>query len=406
MPLNIEQVRSDFPILSQTVHGKPLVYLDNAATAQKPVQVLDAMDEMHRRLNANVHRGAHWLSEQSTEKYEHAREAVRAFINADSTQEIVFTSGTTGAINLVAFSFGEAFVGEGDEVLVTEMEHHSNIVPWQMLCQRKGAALKVLPFDDRGVLRMDRLPDLLTEKVRIVAVNHASNTLGTVNPVKEIIAQAHRRDIPVLVDGAQGIHHLGANVQDLDCDFYTFSGHKMYGPTGIGVLYGKQRWLERMPPFQGGGDMVGTVTFADTTYAELPLKFEAGTTNYIGAIGMAAAIRYLQALGLEHIAAHEHQLLTYASERLSAIPGLTMYGTAPEKVSLVSLLLKGAHPYDTGMILDKLGIAVRTGTHCTEPLLQHFGITGTVRASFGLYNTLEEVDRLHDGLLKVAEMFQ
>jgi len=406
MPLDIDTVRADFPILAQTVHGKPLAYLDNGATAQKPVQVLDALDEMHRRLNANVHRGAHYLSERSTEKYEQARETMRAFVNARSTSEIVFTSGTTGAINLVAFSFGEAFLAAGDAVLVTEMEHHSNIVPWQLLCQRKGAQLKVLPFDERGVLRMDLLPDLLSEQVKIVAVNHASNTLGTVNPVKEIAAQAHRRGIPVLVDGAQGIHHLGADVQDLDCDFYTFSGHKMYGPTGIGVLYGKEQWLDRLPPYQGGGDMVGTVRFAETTYAELPLKFEAGTTNYIGAIGMAAAVRYLQSLGIEDIAAHEQRLLEHATERLSAIPGLTIYGTAPEKVSLVSFLLEDVHPYDTGMILDKLGIAVRTGTHCTEPLLQHFGITGTVRASFGLYNTLEEVDRLHDGLLKVGEMFR
>ncbi len=406
MSLNIDQIRSEFPILAQHVHGKPLVYLDNAATAQKPVQVLDALDEMHRKLNGNVHRGAHWLSEQSTEKYEHARQTVRAFINAESTQEIVFTSGTTGAINLVAFSFGESFVGQGDEVLVSEMEHHSNIVPWQMMCQRKGASLKVLPFDDRGVLRVDLLPDLLTENVKIVAVNHASNTLGTVNPVKEIAAQAHRRDIPILVDGAQGIHHLGADVRDLDCDFYTFSGHKMYGPTGIGVLYGKQAWLERLQPYQGGGDMVGAVTFAETSYADLPLKFEAGTTNYIGAVGMAAAIRYLQSLGIENVAAHEQQLLNYAQERLSTIPGLTVYGTAPEKVSLVSFLLREIHPYDMGMVLDKLGIAVRTGTHCTEPLLQHFGITGTVRASFALYNTLEEIDRLHDSLVKAVELLR
>lgn len=406
MSLEIEKIRSDFPILAQRVHGKPLVYLDNAATAQKPIAVLDAIDEMHRRLNANVHRGTHWLSEQSTAKYEHAREIVRAFVNAGSTQEIIFTSGTTGAINLVAFSFGEAFVGEGDQVLITEMEHHSNIVPWQLLCRRKGASLKVLPFDDRGVLRMDLLPGLLTERVKIVAVNQASNTLGTINPVKEIIAQAHRRDIPVLVDGAQGVHHLGADVQDLDCDFYTFSGHKMYGPTGIGVLYGKERWLERLPPYEGGGDMVGTVTFAETTYAELPLKFEAGTSNYIGAIGLAAAIEYLQGLGLEDIAAHERDLLDYAHQRLREVPGLTMYGTAPDKVSLVSFLLQGAHPYDAGAILDKLGIAVRTGTHCTEPLLQHFGITGTVRASFGLYNTREEIDRLYAGLIQVGEMFR
>jgi len=406
MPLNIDKVRADFPILAQTVHGKPLAYLDNGATAQKPVQVLAALDEMHRRLNANVHRGAHYLSEQSTERYERARETVRAFINARSSREVVFTSGTTGAINLVAFSFGEAFVGPGDEVLITEMEHHSNIVPWQLLCARKGATLRVLPFDDRGVLRMDMLRGLLTEKVKIVAVNHVSNTLGTVNPVKEIAAEAHRCGIPVLVDGAQGIHHLGADVQALDCDFYAFSGHKMYGPTGIGVLYGKEEWLERLPPYQGGGDMVGTVTFDETSYAELPLKFEAGTTNYIGAVGLAAAVDYLQALGLEAVAEHEQRLLDHALERLSKVPGLTVYGRAPERVSLVSFLLEGVHPYDTGMILDKLGIAVRTGTHCTEPLLQHFGITGTVRASFALYNTLEEVERLYAGLLRVVEMFR
>lgn len=406
MPLNIDKVRADFPILAETVHGKPLAYLDNGATAQKPVQVLAALDEMHRRLNANVHRGAHYLSEQSTERYERARETVRAFINARSSREVVFTSGTTGAINLVAFSFGEAFVGPGDEVLITEMEHHSNIVPWQLLCARKGATLRVLPFDDRGVLRMDMLRGLLTEKVKIVAVNHVSNTLGTVNPVKEIAAEAHRCGIPVLVDGAQGIHHLGADVQALDCDFYAFSGHKMYGPTGIGVLYGKEEWLERLPPYQGGGDMVGTVTFDETSYAELPLKFEAGTTNYIGAVGLAAAIDYLQALGLEAVAEHEQRLLDHALERLSKVPGLTVYGRAPERVSLVSFLLEGVHPYDTGMILDKLGIAVRTGTHCTEPLLQHFGITGTVRASFALYNTLEEVERLYAGLLRVVEMFR
>lgn len=406
MSLDINKIRADFPILNQTIHGKPLVYFDNGATAQKPLRVLDALDKMHRELNANIHRGAHFLSEQSTEKYEDAREVIRGFINAESTREVVFTAGTTAAINLVAFSFGEKFVKAGDEVLVSEMEHHSNIVPWQMMCERKGATLKVLPFDNNGELRMDLLPDLLTEKVRIVAVNQASNSLGTINPIKEIIALAHSRNIPVLIDGAQGIHHIGMDVKDIDCDFYTFSGHKIYGPTGIGVLYGKEKWLEQLPPYQGGGDMIATVTFAKTTYAELPLKFEAGTANYIGAVGLAEAIRYLQSIGVDAIAEHEEKLLKFATERLSSIPGLTIYGNAPKKVSLISFLLDDIHPYDTGMILDKLGIAVRTGTHCTEPVMQHFGISGTVRASFGLYNTTEEIDRLYDALLRVKQMFE
>ena len=406
MSIDINKIRADFPILSQTVHGKPLVYLDNGATAQKPLRVLDALDKMHRELNANIHRGAHFLSEQSTEKYEDAREVIRGFMNAESTREIVFTAGTTAAINLVAFSFGEKFVKAGDEVVVSEMEHHSNIVPWQLMCERKGATLKVLPFDDNGVLRIDLLPSLLTEKVRILAVTQASNSLGTINPIKEIIALAHSRNIPVLIDGAQGIHHIGVDVKDIDCDFYAFSGHKIYGPTGIGVLYGKEKWLEQLPPYQGGGDMIATVTFAKTTYAELPLKFEAGTANYIGAVGLAEAIRYMQSIGINAIAEHEEKLLKYATERLLSIPGLKIYGTAPHKVSLVSFLLKNVHPYDTGMILDKLGIAVRTGTHCTEPVMQHFGISGTVRASLGLYNTTEEIDRLYDALLRVKQMFE
>lgn len=406
MSLDINKVRADFPILSRTIHGKPLVYLDNGATAQKPLQVLDALDSMHRELNANIHRGAHFLSEQSTEKYEDAREVIRGFINAASTREIIFTAGTTAAINLVAFSFGEKFVKAGDEIVVSEMEHHSNIVPWQLMCERKGATLKVLPFDDNGVLRMDLLPGLLTEKVRILAVTQASNSLGTINPIKEIVALAHSRNIPVLIDGAQGIHHIGVDVKDIDCDFYAFSGHKIYGPTGIGVLYGKEKWMEQLPPYQGGGDMIATVTFAKTTYADLPLKFEAGTANYIGAVGLAEAIRYMQSIGIDAIAEHEEKLLKYATERLSSIPGLTIYGNAPKKVSLVSFLLDEIHPYDTGMILDKLGIAVRTGTHCTEPVMQHFGISGTVRASFGLYNTTEEIDRLYDALLRVKQMFE
>ncbi|MDZ7663555.1 cysteine desulfurase [Thiohalophilus sp.] len=405
MTLDVNNIRDDFPILHQSVHGKPLIYLDNAATAQKPVQVLDAIDRIHRQFNSNVHRGTHYLSEQCTEQFEHARQNVRDFINAASTREVVFTSGTTGAINLVAFSFGEKFVHEGDEVLVTGMEHHSNLVPWQLLCERKGARLKVLPFDPPGVLRVDELDNLLTDKVKILAVNHVSNTLGTINPIRKIIDTAHKHGVPVLIDGAQGIHHVGVDVQALDCDFYTFSGHKMYGPTGIGVLYGKEKWLEELPPYQGGGDMVASVSFEKTSYAELPLKFEAGTINYVGAIGLAAAIDYLRAVGLDEIATHERKLLEYATERLSAIDGLTIYGNVPDKVSIVSFLLEGIHPYDTGMILDKLGIAMRTGTHCTEPLLKRFGIEGTARASFAMYNTIDEVDRLYEGIMKVREMF-
>lgn len=406
MALDVEKLRQDFPVLHQSVHDRPLAYLDNAATAQKPLPVLEAIDEMHRRVNGNVHRGAHYLSTQATERFERSRQTVCEFINAASTREIVFTSGTTGAINLVAFSFGERFVHAGDEVLISEMEHHSNIVPWQLMCERKGAHLKVLPFDDDGVLRVNELEAMLSDKVRIIAVNQASNTLGTVNPVRQIIEIAHRHDIPVLVDGAQGVHHVGADVQELDCDFYTFSGHKMYGPTGIGVLYGKEKWLEELPPYQGGGDMVASVSFDKTSYAELPLKFEAGTVNYVGAIGMAAAVDYLRSIGLEAIAAHENALLSYATQKLATVDGLRIYGQAPDKVSIVSFLLDGIHASDIGMILDKLGIAMRAGTHCTEPLLQHFGITGTARASFAMYNTMEEVDRLYEGILKVREMLQ
>ena len=402
--LNIRQIRDDFPILDQQVNGRPLVYLDNGATTQKPRIVLETIENVYNRRNGNVHRGGHYLSLMTTEQYEAARETVRKFINAKETHEIVFTHGTTSSINAVAFSFGEKYVGAGDEIIVTEMEHHANIVPWQMLCERKGARLKVLPVDERGELITEKLEELITAKTKLLALTQVSNVLGTVNPVKEIIEKAHARNVPVLVDGAQGVQHGLADVQALDCDFYVFSGHKIYGPTGIGVLYGKEKWLEEMPPWQGGGDMIKKVTFEKTTYQDLPLKFEAGTMNYIGAIGMAAAINYLKNLGMQEIVSREEELLHHATERLLQIPGMRIYGTAPRKTAILSFLIDEIHPSDTGMILDKLGIAVRTGHHCAEPLMDRYGIPGTVRASFAFYNTEEEADRLYQGLLKVKEM--
>ncbi len=402
---NLLSRRSDFPILSREVYGRPLVYFDNGATTQKPLCVLQTIERFYREINANIHRGVHKLSEESTREYENAREVVRKFLNARKTSEIIFTSGTTASINLVAYSFGEVFVRQGDEVLVTEMEHHSNIVPWQLLCERKGATLKVLPFDSNGELMLNKLPELLTPKTRIVAVTQVSNTLGTVNPIAEIVRIAHSQNIPVLVDGAQGVKHGKIDVQQLDADFYAFSGHKIYGPTGIGVLYGKEEWLERMVPWQGGGDMIATVSFAKTTFNELPFKFEAGTANYIGAAGLATALNYYSSIGPDIATAYEDELLKYATRKLTEIDGLTIYGNAPEKAAIISFLLNGIHPYDTGMILDKMGIAVRTGNHCTQPVIDHFGIDGTVRASLAFYNTFEEIDRLVEALHKVKEMF-
>lgn len=404
MDQSIASLRALFPILDQQIHGKDLVYLDNGATTQKPLPVLDKLLQMHTRLNANIHRGVHFLSEQSTREYEAARERVRAFIGAESAAEIIFTSGTTAAINLVAFSFGEAYVHAGDNIVVSEMEHHSNIVPWQMLCERKGAQLRVLPFDDRGELLLDHLDTLLDARTRLVAVTQTSNALGTINPLEKIIARAHAQSIPVLVDGAQGIVHGGVDVKGLDCDFYTFSGHKMYAPTGIGVLYGKEKYLEAMPPWQGGGDMVKTVSFAKTVYADLPMKFEAGTANYIGAIGLGEAIEWMNRLDWISLLEHEQALLRHATEGLLSIPELKIYGTSERKASIISFNLTQAHPYDVGMILDKLGIAVRTGTLCCEPVMQHFGITGVVRASFALYNTLEEVERLVEAVQRARAM--
>lgn len=402
---NINKIRADFPILNQQVHGKPLVYFDNGATTQKPTCVLDTIGYFYNQVNSNIHRGVHKLSDESTRAYEEAREVVREFINAKSIKEIVFTSGTTASINLVAFSFGEAFISEGDEVIVSEMEHHSNIVPWQLMCERKKATLRVLPFDDNGEVEVSKLDELITDKTKILAITHVSNSLGTVNPIKEIIAKAHSRNVKVLIDGAQGVKHGVIDVQALDADFYVFSGHKLYGPTGIGVLYGKEELLEQLPPWQGGGDMIATVSFTKTVYNELPFKFEAGTANYIGAAGLATAIKYYQSVGIDNAVRYETQLLEYATQQLLAIDGVKIFGTAKEKASIISFIVGDIHPYDTGMILDKMGIAVRTGTHCTEPVMDHFGIDGTVRASLAFYNTRDEIDKLIEGVTRVKMMF-
>jgi len=402
---SIDEIRSEFPILSVKVHGNPLVYLDNGATTQKPVQVLGVMDELYRTANANVHRGVHYLSDLVSERYEAARETVRAFINAAKREEVIFTAGTTSAINAVAFSFGEKFVHKDDEIIISAMEHHANIVPWQMLCERKSAKLKVIPFSNQGVLDLDTYRSMFNERTRIVAVTNASNVLGTVNPVREIIAEAHRHDVPVLIDGAQIIQHGIVDVSDMDCDFFVFSGHKIYGPNGIGVLYGKEKWLNEIPPYQGGGDMVANVTFEKTTYNELPFKFEAGTTNFTGAIGLASALDYVSALGREAVAEREQSLLAKATSGLLSVNGVHIYGTAPHKVSLVSFLPGTIHQYDAGMILDKMGIAVRTGTHCAQPVMNRYGITGNIRASIAFYNTEEEIDSLVEGVRKVTEMF-
>ena len=402
---SIEEIRSDFPILSTKAHGKPLIYLDNGATTQKPLQVISTMEELYRTANANVHRGVHYLSDKVSERYEAARETVRAFINAGAREEIIFTAGTTASINAVAFSFGERYIREDDEIVISGMEHHANIVPWQMLCERKNAKLRIIPFSDEGVLDLEAYRSLLSEHTRIVAVTHVSNVLGTINPVREIVAEAHRHGIPVLVDGAQGIQHGVVDVRELDCDFYVFSGHKVYGPNGTGVLYGKAEMLNELPPYQGGGDMVANVTFEKTTYNVLPFKFEAGTTNFTGAIGLAAALDYLTSMGRGAVAEREQALLAWATAGLSEINGIRIYGTAPHKVSVISFLPGTVHQYDAGMILDKMGIAVRTGTHCAQPLMERYGITGNIRASIAFYNTEEEIEALVKGVRKVTEMF-
>lgn len=405
MTIDIENIRKDFPILEELIHGKPLVYFDNAATTQKPRQVIDEMVKYYYKYNSNIHRGVHYLSNKSTDGNENARILVQNFINAKHSHEVIFTSGTTESVNLVANSFGDRYIFEGDEVIVSELEHHSNIVPWQMLCERKKASLKVLPFNDRGELMIEKLDDLITERTKIVAVNHISNSLGTINPIRKIIEIAHAKNVRVLIDAAQSIQHKKIDVQELDADFLVFSGHKLYGPTGIGVLYGKEELLNEMPPWKGGGEMIAEVSFEKTTYNELPFKFEAGTPNYIDAIGLGAAIEYVEKIGVESIDAYEQELLAYATKKLLSIDGLKIYGTAAEKTSVISFLVKGIHFYDMGMLLDQMGIAVRTGTHCTEPVMQHFGIDGTVRASFSFYNTKEEIDALYNGILKVCKMF-
>lgn len=402
---DINKVREDFPILSRKVYDRPLVYLDNAATTQKPLCVLDAMREEYLNVNANVHRGVHYLSQQATDLHEAAREKVRAFIGAAKTEEIVFTRGTTEAINLVASSFCEEMMKEGDEVIVTDMEHHSNIVPWQLQANRRGIVVRHLPFDEKGDLCLDQLEQMINERTKLVSMAHVSNVLGTVNDVKHVTTIAHKYGIPVLVDGAQSTPHFHVDVKELDCDFFAFSGHKMYGPTGIGVLYGKEEWLERLPPYQGGGEMIDKVSWEQTTFERLPFKFEAGTPDYVATHGLATAIDYISALGLDQIATHEQMLTHYCMEQMSTIDDIRLFGKSAHKDAVVSFLVGNIHHLDMGTLLDRLGIAVRTGHHCAQPLMTRLGISGTVRASFALYNTKEEIDILVNGIRRVSQMF-
>lgn len=402
--IDIDNIRKDFPILNEKIYNKTLIYFDNGATTQKPQSVIEKINYGYEHLNANIHRGVHYLSQKATEAHEEARKTVASFLGAGKHQEIIFTRGTTEAINLVAFSFGEAFCKAGDEIIVSVMEHHSNIVPWQMLCERKGMKLKVIPINETGELDIKAYTELLNENTRLVSVAHVSNVLGTVNPVKNIIDIAHSRNIPVLIDGAQSVPHIPVNVTELDADFYVFSGHKIYGPTGIGVLYGKEKWLNAIPPYQGGGEMIATVSFEKTTYNELPFKFEAGTPDYIGSTALAAALDYVQKIGIDKIATYEHELTKYATLRLKEIDGIRIIGQAAEKSAVVSFLVGNIHPYDIGMLLDKLGIAVRTGHHCAQPLIESLEIPGTVRASFAFYNTKEEIDVFIEALKRVVIM--
>lgn len=405
MSYNVEEIRQDFPILQREVYGRPLIYLDNAATTQKPRSVVEAISNEYFSTNANVHRGVHFLSQKATDLHEAARERVRQFINARSTAEVLFTRGTTESLNLVASSFGEAFLKEGDEVIVSVMEHHSDIVPWQLLRERKGIVIRVIPMDDSGRLDLEAYERLFSERTRLVCVAHVSNVLGTVNPVKQMAATAHAHGAYMLVDGAQSIPHFKVDVQNLDCDFLTFSGHKIYGPTGIGVLYGRESLLEKMPPYQGGGEMIARVTFELTTYERLPYKFEAGTPDYVGTHALAAAIDYVEALGMDEIAAHERRLTQYAMERLGAIKDMHLYGTTPDKDAVVAFNVGNIHPLDLGTLLDRLGIAIRTGHHCAQPLMQRCGVEGMARASFALYNTMDEIDKLAEGIERVSKMF-
>lgn len=402
---DVQKIRADFPILAREVYGKPLVYLDNGATTQKPRLVVDAITDEYYSVNANVHRGVHFLSQQATELHEASRETVRRFINARTTNEIVFTRGTTEGINLLVSCFGEEFMQEGDEVIVSVMEHHSNIVPWQLLAAKRGIVIKVIPMNDKGELLQEEYRNLFSERTKIVGLAHVSNVLGTVNPVKEMIAFAHGQGVPVLIDGAQSVPHMSVDVRDLDADFFVFSGHKVYGPTGVGVLYGKEEWLDKLPPYQGGGEMIQSVSFEKTTFNELPFKFEAGTPDYIGTTGLARALDYVSLIGMDKIAAYEHELTRYGMRRLKEIAGMRIFGEAEEKGSVISFLVGDIHHFDMGTLLDRLGIAVRTGHHCAQPLMQRLGIEGTVRASFGLYNTCEEIDALVAGIERVSRMF-
>lgn len=406
MAFEVEKIREQFPILSQQLYGRPLVYLDSGATAQKPLRVIECLDTLHRTTNANIHRGVHTLSEQMTELYEQARERVRAFVGAEHREEIIFTAGATASINLVARAWCDKFLREGDNILISEIEHHSNIVPWQLAAERKGAEIRVLPVADDGGLMTELLPELLDERTRVVAITQASNTLGTCPNLRSIIDAAHAVGAVVMVDGCQGVVHGGVDVKALDCDFYAFSGHKLYGPTGIGVLYGRREILEQMPPFMGGGDMVDKVTFERTTYAPLPLKFEAGTSNFIGAVGLGEAIAFVESLPAEDVLAHEKELLDYATTRLMEIDGLHIYGTTPNKAPIVSFTVDGCGHYDIGMILDKMGVAIRTGHHCAEPVMQRFGVSGMCRASFALYNTMAEIDALVQGVARAVRMLR
>jgi cysteine desulfurase/selenocysteine lyase len=405
-PLDVERVRQDFPILQTLVRGRPLVYLDNGATTQKPRMVIEAIRRYYESENANIHRGVHYLSMAATEAYEHAREKVRALLNAREAREIVFVRGTTEAINLVARSYGAAHLGEGDEVLISAMEHHSNIVPWQLICEEKKARLRVIPITDKGELVLDAIPELLTGRTKLLAITHISNALGTINPVREIVQLAHERGIPVLVDGAQAVAHMPVDVQAIGCDFYAFSGHKIFGPTGIGALYARAELLEAMPPYQGGGDMIASVTFEKTLYNEIPYKFEAGTPNIAGTIGLGAALDYVQSVGLERIAAYERELLDYATQSLAAFDDIRIIGEARDKAALVSFDLKGVHPHDVGTVLDQYGVAVRTGHHCAQPVMDRYCVPATVRASFAFYNTKHEIDVLVAALGKVREVFK
>ena len=402
---DIHKIREDFPILSRSIYGKPLVYLDNAATTQKPRVVVEAISDEYYNVNANVHRGVHYLSQQSTELHEEARREVRDFINAESTNEIIFTRGTTESLNLIASSYSDAFMNAGDEVIVSVMEHHSNIVPWQIIAAKKGINIKVIPMTDSGELVLDDFENMLTERTKLVSITHVSNVLGTVNPIDNIIKTAHEHDIPVMVDGAQSAPHITIDVQQMDCDFFAFSGHKMYGPTGIGVLYGKEKWLERMPPYQGGGEMIESVSFEKTVFEKLPFKFEAGTPDYVATNGLAKAIEYMKGIGMDNIMRHEHELTRYAMSEMCKIDGIRIFGNVPDKDAVVSFLVKDIHHLDMGTLLDRLGIAVRTGHHCAQPLMDRLGILGTVRASFALYNTKEEIDILVEGIRRVSNMF-